>query len=429
MAEGYREYRDRVMDFLEDHEKWRSHTINLIASENVTSPSVTRAVASGFMHKYAEGWPRARYYQGCKYVDEVELIGVELFTKLFKSDFADLRPISGTNANQAVFFGLTQPGDRAIVLHTSHGGHISHMPFGAAGMRGLEVHTWPFDNEEFNIDVDKAEKLIRELEPKIVVFGGSLFPFPHPVKELAPVAKEVGAYVMFDAAHVLGLIAGGQFQDPLREGADIITASTHKTFPGPQGGVIIYKRFGETEEIAKLQWAIFPGVLSNHHLHHMAGKTITAAEMLEYGEKYAAQIVKNAKALAEALAEEGFKVIGEDKGYTESHQVIVDVSDLHEAAGGWAAPLLEEAGIILNKNLLPWDPLEKVEKPSGLRIGVQEMTRVGMMEDDMKEIAHFIKRVLIDREDPKKVERDVFYFRMNFQRVYYSFDHGLPMRE
>ncbi len=150
--------------------------------------------------------------------------------------------------------------------------------------------------------------------------------------------------------------------------------------------------------------------------------------MLEYGEKYAAQIVKNAKALAEALAEEGFKVIGEDKGYTESHQVIVDVSDLHPAAGGWAAPLLEEAGIILNKNLLPWDPLEKVNEPSGLRIGVQEMTRVGMMEDEMKEIARFIRRVLIDKEDPAKVRRDVYGFRAEYQKVYYSFDHGLPLR-
>ncbi|USS40572.1 serine hydroxymethyltransferase [Thermococcus aggregans] len=424
---SYKMYRDKVLEYIEAHEKWRASTINLIASENVTSPSVTRAVASGFMHKYAEGWPRQRYYQGCKYVDEVELIGVDLFCKLFKSDFADLRPISGTNANQAAFFGLTNAGDRAIVLHTSHGGHISHMPFGAAGMRGLEVYTWPFDNEEFNIDVDKAAQMIRELEPKIVVFGGSLFPFPHPVKELAPVAKEVGAYVMYDAAHVLGLIAGGKFQDPLREGADVITSSTHKTFPGPQGGVILYKDLGEAT--AKLQSAIFPGVLSNHHLHHMAGKVITAAEMLEYGKAYAEQIVKNAKALAEALAEEGFKVIGEDKGYTESHQVIVDVSELHEAGGGWAAPLLEEAGIILNKNLLPWDPLEKVNTPSGLRIGVQEMTRVGMMEDDMKEIARFMRRVLLDREDPKKVEKEVFEFRKQFQKVYYSFDYGLPMKE
>ncbi|RLF82379.1 serine hydroxymethyltransferase, partial [Thermococci archaeon] len=303
---SYQMYRDKVLEFVEGHEKWRSSTINLIASENVTSPSAIRAIASGFMHKYAEGWPKQRYYQGCKYVDEVELIGVDLFCKLFQSDFADLRPISGTNANQAAFFGLTEAGDKAIVLHTSHGGHISHMPFGAAGMRGLEVHTWPFDNDEFNIDVDKAAKMIRELEPKIVVFGGSLFPFPHPVKELAPVAKEVGAFVMYDAAHVLGLIGGGQFQDPLREGAEVVTSSTHKTFPGPQGGVILYKDLGEAT--AKLQGAIFPGVLSNHHLHHMAGKVVTAAEMLEFGKAYAEQIVKNAKALAEAMAEEGFKV-------------------------------------------------------------------------------------------------------------------------
>ena len=424
---SYQMYRDKVLEFVEGHEKWRSSTINLIASENITSPSAIRAIASGFMHKYAEGWPKQRYYQGCKYVDEVELIGVDLFCKLFQSDFADLRPISGTNANQAAFFGLTEAGDKAIVLHTSHGGHISHMPFGAAGMRGLEVHTWPFDNDEFNIDVDKAAKMIRELEPKIVVFGGSLFPFPHPVKELAPVAKEVGAFVMYDAAHVLGLIGGGQFQDPLREGAEVVTSSTHKTFPGPQGGVILYKDLGEAT--AKLQWAIFPGVLSNHHLHHMAGKVVTAAEMLEFGKAYAEQIVKNAKALAEAMAEEGFKVIGEGKGYTKSHQVIVDVSELHEAGGGWAAPLLEEAGIILNKNLLPWDPLEKVNTPSGLRIGVQEMTRVGMMEDDMKEIARFMRRTLLDKEDPKKVEKDVFEFRKQFQKVYYSFDYGLPMKE
>jgi len=424
---SYQMYRDKVLEFVEGHEKWRSSTINLIASENITSPSAIRAIASGFMHKYAEGWPKQRYYQGCKYVDEVELIGVDLFCKLFQSDFADLRPISGTNANQAAFFGLTEAGDKAIVLHTSHGGHISHMPFGAAGMRGLEVHTWPFDNEEFNIDVDKAAQMIRELEPKIVVFGGSLFPFPHPVKELAPVAKEVGAFVMYDAAHVLGLIGRGQFQDPLREGAEVVTSSTHKTFPGPQGGVILYKDLGEAT--AKLQWAIFPGVLSNHHLHHMAGKVVTAAEMLEFGKAYAEQIVKNAKALAEAMAEEGFKVIGEDKGYTKSHQVIVDVSELHEAGGGWAAPLLEEAGIILNKNLLPWDPLEKVNTPSGLRIGVQEMTRVGMMEDDMKEIARFMRRTLLDKEDPKKVEKDVFEFRKQFQKVYYSFDYGLPMKE
>jgi len=424
---SYQMYRDKVLEFVEGHEKWRSSTINLIASENITSPSAIKAIASGFMHKYAEGWPKQRYYQGCKYVDEVELIGVDLFCKLFQSDFADLRPISGTNANQAAFFGLTEAGDKAIVLHTSHGGHISHMPFGAAGMRGLEVHTWPFDNDEFNIDVEKAAQMIRELEPKIVVFGGSLFPFPHPVKELAPVAKEVGAFVMYDAAHVLGLIGGGQFQDPLREGAEVVTSSTHKTFPGPQGGVILYKDLGEAT--AKLQWAIFPGVLSNHHLHHMAGKVVTAAEMLEFGKAYAEQIVKNAKALAEAMAEEGFKVIGEDKGYTKSHQVIVDVSELHEAGGGWAAPLLEEAGIILNKNLLPWDPLEKVNTPSGLRIGVQEMTRVGMMEDDMKEIARFMRRTLLDKEDPKKVEKDVFEFRKQFQKVYYSFDYGLPMKE
>ena len=315
-----------------------------------------------------------------------------------------------------MFFGLTDVGDTLMALHTSDGGHISHAKFGSAGMHGLNVEFFEYNEEEMNIDIDKTAKKIREVEPDLVLFGASLFPFPHPVEELEPVVKEVGGKVGYDGAHVLGLIAGGQFQDPLREGALVLTGSTHKTFPGPQGGAILYN-----EEIAQeLQPKIFPGVVSNHHPHHVAGKAYTAAEMLEFGDEYAEQTVKNAKKFAEYLSERGFNVVGESKGYTESHQVIVDVSE--QGGGKWAAETLEEANIIQNKNLLPWDPTDKVEDPSGLRLGVQELTRLGMKESQMEQVAKFYKRVIIDEEDPDSVSKDVEDFVGNYQEVKYSFD-------
>lgn len=412
---SFREQASKIKDLAEKHDDWRHSTLNMIASENVTSQDVLEIASSSLMHKYAEGWPKNRHYQGCKYFDEIELKGIELFNKLFGSDFADLRPISGTNANQAMFFGLTDVGDTLMALHTSDGGHISHAEFGSAGMHGLNVEFFEYDNEEMNIDIDKTAKKIRETEPDLVLFGASLFPFPHPVEELAPVVKEVGGNVAYDGAHVLGLIAGGEFQNPLDEGAMVLTGSTHKTFPGPQGGTIIYN-----EDVAeKIQPKIFPGVVSNHHPHHVAGKALTAAEMLEFGEDYVGQTVKNAKAFGEYMSEKGFNVIAEHKGFTESHQVIVDVSD--EGGGEWAAKTLEEANIIQNKNLLPWDPEEKVEDPSGLRLGVQELTRWGMDESDMERVADFYERVILDEEDPGKVKDDVISFVDEFSEVKYAF--------
>ncbi|RLF92920.1 serine hydroxymethyltransferase, partial [Thermococci archaeon] len=307
---------ENIKDYIEKQENWRKHTINLIASENITSPAAKKAIASGFMHKYAEGWPKQRYYQGCKYIDEVELLGNSAFYKLFNADYVDLRPVSGAVANIAMFFGLTRPGDTIISLDTSDGGHITHAKFGAAGLRGLNVVEFPYDEEEMNIDTDKTIKLINEVNPKLILFGASVFLFPHPVKEIS---ENSDATIAYDAAHVLGLIAGKQFQNPFKEGAKIMTASTHKTFPGPQGGILMTKNLDQ-ENMANVQWAIFPGCMSNHHLHHVAGKAITAYEMLEYGEDYAKQTIKNAQKLGEAMTENGFTVVAENKGFTKSHQ-------------------------------------------------------------------------------------------------------------
>lgn len=398
---------------------WRSKSLNMIASENITSGAVTRAVASGLSHKYAEGWPKARFYQGCKYFDEVELASNSMFYKLFDAQYVDLRPISGTNANMAMFFGLANDGDLLMALHTSHGGHISHTTFGSAGLRCLRVETFPFDNEEMNIDVDQMVRDIREKRPKIVLFGASLFLFPHPIREAVDAVKEVGATIAYDGAHVLGLIAGKQFQSPLDEGAKVISGSTHKTFPGPQGGLIVTRDL-ENEILGRLQWGIFPGVLSNHHLHHVAGKGIAAAEMLEFGQDYAKQVVKNAQALAGAMAAEGFNVLCEHKGYTKSHQVVADVRK--DGGGKWVAESLEGANIIINKNLLPWDPIEDSDDPSGIRIGVSELTRVGMKEGDMADVADFYKMVVKDKKDPKSVAQKVTEFRKGFQDVHYGYD-------
>ncbi|MFQ6137047.1 MAG: serine hydroxymethyltransferase [Candidatus Hydrothermarchaeales archaeon] len=415
---GYREDGFRVREILKKHHKWMSESLTLIASENVTSALVREVTASDFGHRYAEGPPGNRLYEGCKYIDDVENLAIELAKRLFDAEHVNVQPTSGVVANLATFSALAKAGDTMMALQVPHGGHISHAKVSAAGLVGLKIKAFPFDAEEMNIDVDKSIDKIREVGPKFLLFGGSVFLFPHPVKELRAVADEVGAKIAYDAAHVLGLIAGKQFQHPFKEGADIVTSSRHKTFPGPQGGLIMCR-----EELAKkVDRAVFPGVVSNHHMHHMAGLAVTLAEMLEFGEEYAKQIIRNSKALGQALYERGFNVMGEKKGFTESHQLVVDVSDL--GGGTKVAKDLEKANIILNKNLMPWDDIDSSKDPSGIRIGTQELTRIGMKEGEMREVAELIGRVAIDRGDIEKVKKDIIEMKKGFDRVLYSFDEA-----
>lgn len=408
--------KERITELVLEEERWREHEcINLIASENVMSPLARKVYNSSFMYRYAEGLPYKRYYQGTKYIDEIEEICIGLANKLFKSRQCDLRPISGALANLAVFSALGEPGDLMMAPSVPAGVHISHEKFGCAGIRGLQISHYPYDMENLCIDVDASVKKIREKKPKIMTFGASVIPFPHPVKELADVGKEVGAKIVYDGAHVLGLIAGGEFQDPLHEGADILTASTHKTFPGPQGGIILANTDERTWK--EIQNSVFPGLVSNHHLHRLPATVITLLEMEEFGKEYARQIIKNAKALGKKLDEFGFGVLGKGKGYTESHQLVVDTRA--QGGGKLVAELLEQANIIVNKNLLPWDEVSKPADPSGIRVGVQEMTRFGMKEKDMGYLGELIKNVCIDKKDPKKVKREVMEFRKQFTRVKY----------
>ncbi|MEA3137018.1 MAG: glycine hydroxymethyltransferase [Thermoplasmata archaeon] len=391
----------------------------MIASENIVSPRVAEMLVTDLHGRYAEGLPGKRYYQGCAEFDTIEALGMDLAQKVFRCRFANIQSTSGTVSNLAVLKSLSKPGDAITAVNTADGGHISHAPMGAVGMRGLELHTYPWDVDRMEPDVDGSLKLIRTIKPKLAWFGQSMFLFPTPMKELAAAAHEVGSTVVYDGAHVLGLIGGGQFQDPLREGADVLTGSSHKTFPGPQGGFVLSDTADEKMQ-RRLHSGVFPGVVSSYHLHHVAGKVVALAEFQEYGAQYAKDTVANAQALGAALAERGFDVLAADRGFTRSHQVVTRHGAPDSGAGKADAATLEQAGIITNMNMLPGDT--KPLTPSGIRIGVQELTRVGMGKREMEQVAQFYARALVKREDPKKVKADVKAFKARFQTVKYCFN-------
>ncbi len=424
---------EEIRNFLIEHNKLFNNSIPLIASENITSPAVDEACNSDFSHRYAEGWVGERVYAGCKYIDLVEDICMELAKEYFKCVHADVRPISGVVANLAMYNAFTSENNgKMLIMPIPKGGHISHAPkftksgmaiYGTAGtVRGLNIEYMAFDSDEMNIDPDATAKIIRDVKPEMVLFGGSVFLFPHPVKELSEVAKEVGANVGYDAAHVAGLIGSGYFQDPLREGADAMTMSTHKTLPGPQHGTLVSNR---EDLIETLKPCMFPALLSNHHLHNVAGLAIALAEMLEYGKDYHKDVIDNAKALGQALYERGMNVLMEHKGFTESHQIVVDITNFEKSIGlgGDIERLVEDANIIINRNLLPWDISQgrHYKNPGGLRLGTSEVTRLGMGKSEMIDIADFFKDLLIDKKDPKKVKQEVAEFKKSFQEIHYCF--------
>ena len=434
MSETPKESYEKVFSSLEKHHNWFENSIPLIASENIPSPAVREAVMSDFGNRYAEGWPGERVYAGCTHIDEVEIQCMELAKRLFNAEFADVRAVSGVVANLAIYSSYSNPGDVMMASSIPAGGHISHGKkehSGTAGLvHGLDIEFFAFDPEEMTLDVDKTKAKVEDLKsqnrlPKIAMFGGSVFLFPHPVKELADFLKGHDMHINYDAAHVAGLIAGGKFQDPLREGTDTMTMSTHKTLFGPQGGLVL--GFDRHEESIKK--AMFPGLTSSHHIHHMAGKAVAFAEALEFGKDYAAQTINNAKALAAELNNVGFKVLGEKRGYTESHQTVVNVLDYGD--GGTIEADLEKANIIVNRQLIPGDlkANRHYMHPGGIRLGTSEITRLGMKESEMKEIASMIKDVVIDKKEPGEMTAKIAEFRKEFQKTQYCFDNKIGAYE
>ncbi|MGD0204054.1 MAG: serine hydroxymethyltransferase [Candidatus Bathyarchaeia archaeon] len=417
------------------HEQYRDkECINMIASEGLKSPAVNQMLnlSHDLACRYAEGendlqgHVKKRYYQGQKYMSQIEDYVTDIMKSLFKADWADIRLVSGTHANLATFKGLSlaSKNNKMVVTPLSCGAHISHDYTGLAGnVLGLENINHVYDVDEFNIDPDKSAYVIRAAKPGIVTFGGSLFLFPHPIQELRAVCEEVGAYVAYDASHVLGLIAGGEFQDPLREGADFITSSTHKTFPGPQGGVIMGSPTSPALEkaVEKIQFAIFPLSASSTHLGRLPALGIAALEMKLFGAELARQTVKNAQTAGQYLYENDIKVLAEKKGFTKSHQIAVDIRSF--GGGKKIAQDLEDANIILNKNLLPYDDQSSKEDPSGLRIGFQDLTRRGFREGDIKHLCDLMLDVIKGKRKPAHVKEDVLSLKKEFNQVKYGFQN------
>jgi len=406
---------NKTAELINSQDAWRDKCINLIASENVQSRRVRAFAGSDFTHRYAEGHPGERYYKGTNFIDQIENDLKHNLKDMFKCEHTEVRPISGTNSNEAIFSKFVNKEDIVMANSTPGGGHISHHRLGALGKFTKNIIDFPLTPDGYHLDIEKTKDLINNIKPKLIVLGKSLFLFPEPILELRDVCEQNKTKIIYDAAHVLGLIAGKRFQDPLGDGSLMVSASTHKTYFGSQRGLILSNM--DNESWRKVDRGAFPGSSSNHHLGTLAQMALSTLEFMEFGEDYSEQIIKNAKHLAVSLEKEGFKVEGKEFGYTESHQVAVNVKEC--GGGSMISTLLEQNDIILNMNMLPHEPLKNHNNPEGLRIGVSEMTRFGMNEPEMERIASLIKDVVISK---KNVKDEVNNMRANYQEVKYSFD-------
>jgi glycine hydroxymethyltransferase len=423
-TESPRMWAQAVIDAVKRNEEWRGERcINLLAPEAPTSPMVRALLSSEIGTRAAEGHIGRvnRWFAGTQHIDEVEALCVELLKTAFRCNYADHRLMGSMLGNMTVYHALTQPGDVIMSAPQPFGGHSSNRSDGPAGTRGLQIFDVPFDMHELEVDLEGFARAARQHKPVLVVMGMSMTLFPLPVREMSEIIAEWGGKFIFDGAHQAGLIAGGQFQDPLKEGAVVLTGSAGKTFSGPQSGMIMWNDPALTQPIAD---TIFPALAATHQVNRVAALAVSAAEMIEFGEFYMAQIVKNAQALGKALDERGIPVLGAHKGYTQTQQVIARVKDFGD--GLEVAHRLAEANLITNKNLVPEDKPEDWDRPSGLRMGTIEVTRLGMNESDMETIADFMARVLIEKEEPKSVQKDVVDFRYPQQTLYYNFDHEYP---
>jgi glycine hydroxymethyltransferase len=415
---------EAVIEAVQRNEAWRGQRcINLLAPEAPTSPTVRALLASEIGTRAAEGHIGRvnRWFAGTQHIDEVEALCVELLKKVFNARYADHRLMGSMLGNLTVYHALTQPGDTIMSAAQPFGGHSSNRSDGPAGVRGLKIVDVPFDPAELEVDLDAFRRIATEIQPKLVVLGMSMTLFPLPVREISQMIAAWGGKFIYDGAHQLGLIAGGQFQDPLVEGAAVLMGSAGKTFSGPQSGMMVWNEPGLTHPLTE---AIFPVLVATHQVNRVAALAVAAAELLEYGQVYMRQIVRNAQALGQALDERGMPVLCAHKGYSCTHQVIANVKQF--GGGLEVAHRLARANLITNKNLIPGDQPADWDRPSGLRLGTIEVTRLGLREEDMATIAGFMARVLLEQEAPETVARDVVDFRLPHQTVYYCFENGLP---
>ena len=385
-----------VWNAIADEATRQQDGLEMIASENYTSPAVMQAVGSVLTNKYAEGYPGRRYYGGCEFVDVVEQIAVDRAKELFGAEFANVQPHSGSQANTAIYLTALAPGDTVLGLDLAHGGHLTHgMKLNISGML-YNFISYGVRPDDHRIDFDQVARLAREHKPKMIVAGASAYPreIPHP--KFAEIAREVGAKLMVDMAHYAGLVAAGLHDNPVGV-ADFVTTTTHKTLRGPRGGLCLAKEeYGKT-----INSRVFPGIQGGPLMHVIAGKAVCLREALKpQFRAYARQVIDNARALAEALAAGGLSLVS---GGTENHLMLVDVTSLG-IGGKKAEEALDAAGITVNKNMIPFDQRKPMD-PSGIRVGTPALTTRGMGEDQMRTIGGWMLEALRHADDAAVLER------------------------
>ncbi len=373
-------YLERLENAVRLHEEWRNtECLNMIASENFASPEARRMLTTDFCNRYTA---TDKFYRGSRFTDEVQALAEEVARKVFNARFADVRPFSGHIADMAVLQGLTKRGDKILSVNPSDGGYQGFTQDSLGRLFGLKDIYFPYDKDAVNIDAKETRRMLESEKPNLIIFGSSFIPFPHPVKEIAGDADD--SVCVYDGSHVMGLLAGGEFQDPLREGCSLLMGSTHKTFPGPQGGIIL----GNNEEVFKQVAAdLYPMIVDNIHWNRVASLALTLTEMLQFGKSYAQAVIKNSQALGKALDENDVHVRGASHGYSKSHQVLLGYD---KTKSEFIAKRLEESNIIID-NLC--------------RIGTNEVTRMGMGPPQMEEIAELIGIVVHGKKPSDVVKK------------------------
>lgn len=388
-------------------------SLGLNAGTNVMNPRAAALLGRSLGNRPSLGYPGDKYEMGMEYAEQIEVVAESLVRRLFGAPYAEIRVGSGALANLYAFMATAQPGERIMAFPPEMGGHVTHHKAGAAGLYGLDVHPVPYDGPSMTVDLGRLRSEAKRLRPKLITLAGSLCLFPYPVAEVRKIADEVGALVLYDAAHMGGIIAGGRFQAPLAEGAQLMTLSTYKAYGGPPAGLVLTTERELAERIDKIA---YPGLTANFDLGKTAALAIATLDLLEHGSTYAGQCIANAKALGQALAAAGLAVHEvKGKGHTESHHLA-----LHAGAYGGgqrAAKHLARAQVFLCGIGLPLPPL--ADDLNGIRIGTQEITRWGFTEADMPAIARFIARVWLDGEDPARVQSEVTDYRRGFQDLHF----------
>ncbi|MGC8965892.1 MAG: serine hydroxymethyltransferase [Caldimicrobium sp.] len=386
-----------IYELIEGETERQEYQLEMIASENLASRAVMEAEGSPLMNKYAEGYPKGRYYGGCEFVDEIERIAIERLKLLFGAEYANVQPHSGTQANMAVFFAILNPGDTILSMNLSHGGHLSHgAPVNFSGKLYKIVH-YGVSRETERLDYEEIRKIALSERPKLIIAGASAYPRTIDFEAFYQIAQEVRAFLMVDMAHIAGLVAAGIHPSPIPY-ADFVTSTTHKTLRGPRGGFILCK-----EKWGKLiDKIVFPGMQGGPHMNIIAAKAVCFQEaLLPEFKSYQQQVVKNAQVIAQVFKEEGFRVVS---GGTDNHLVLIDVSS-KGLTGAQAEILLEEAGITVNKNAIPFDPLPP-KITSGIRIGTPAITTRGLKEKEVEEVAHWMCEILKNPEN-EALRKDV----------------------